>query len=135
MSPNPNVSQGQAYWSPIFHGMIVLWIIEKANTVKSIIPRGINWPLTSPQPVPGALPCSYTQPPVSSLLQLCYISYISCISYMSCYILSQLATGQLVPGALPSSYKQSPGSTLLWTTTRISVPFSLTLPTYVEEVC
>ena len=123
MSPNPNVSQGQAYCSPIFHGMIVLWIIEKANTVKS------NWPLTSPLPVPGALTCSYTQPHVSSLLQLCYISYISCTSYISCYISSQIATGQLVPGALPSSYTQPPGSTLIWTTTRISVPFSLTLPT------
>ena len=38
-----------------------------------------------------------------------------------------------MPGALPSSHTQPPGSTLLWTTTRISDPFSLTLPTDVEE--
>ena len=38
-----------------------------------------------------------------------------------------------MPGALPSSYTHPTGSTLVWTTTRISNPLLLTLPSDIEE--
>ena len=123
--PCPNSRLEQTSWLRIFLGMIVLWIIcreskhcqkhyPKRHQLASYITTTCAW---------GSPIFIYTN---TWYLVLCYIS---CISYFSRYITSQIPDGQPVPWALPSSYTQPPGPTLLWTTTRISVPFSLTLPT------
>ena len=106
--PSPNARLEQTSWLRIFLGMIVLWIIEKQAQSKALSQEASIGLLQHHNLCLGLFHLHIHNHLVLHTM-LCFMYYI----YLSLYITTN--------------------STLLWTTTRISVPFSLTLPTDVEE--